>query len=393
MSSPSKGRGPRDRSASDIGALLRAVERATPADAPDVVREHLRGTIGAETACLWIADLSGRQLVRLPGPDEDEDAGPSDSTTDIAGTPQGDVLTEQEAKADGRSVYVPVTSFGEAIGVLEVRLPEAPPREVIDELVPVGHALAYVVAANRRFTDLFEWGQRSSQLSLAAEVQRRLLPGASTLDAGRLTVAGWLQPAAQVAGDTFDYALDRDALHLSITDAMGHGLQSALLATAFVGALRNGRRRGLDLRAQADQAGSALCELQEPDGFVTGQVVRVDLRGGRAQIVNAGHPPPLRLRDGEVAQVPLRTDPPFGAVEGHRYSVQTLELRPGDRLSFLTDGMLERSAREVDLPAVLHRTAGLHPRDAVQELMHAVLDATEDDLPDDACAMCVDWSG
>ena len=34
---------------------------------------------------------------------------------------------------------------------------------------------------------------------------------------------GWLEPAATIGGDTFDYSLARDVLHLSITDAMGHG--------------------------------------------------------------------------------------------------------------------------------------------------------------------------
>ena len=66
------------------------------------------------------------------------------------------------------------------------------------------HALAYVVIANRRFTDLFAWGQRSVPLSLAAEIQHRLLPGSYTCEAGQFTLAAWLEPAGNVGGDTFD---------------------------------------------------------------------------------------------------------------------------------------------------------------------------------------------
>jgi hypothetical protein len=43
---------------------------------------------------------------------------------------------------------------------------------------------------------------------------------------GRFTVAGWLEPANAVGGDTFDYALDRDRLHVSITDAVGHDVHA-----------------------------------------------------------------------------------------------------------------------------------------------------------------------
>jgi hypothetical protein len=51
-------------------------------------------------------------------------------------------------------------------------------------------------------------------LSLAAEIQHRLLPGSYTCEAGQFTLAAWLEPAGNVGGDTFDFALERDTLHL-----------------------------------------------------------------------------------------------------------------------------------------------------------------------------------
>jgi serine phosphatase RsbU (regulator of sigma subunit) len=38
-----------------------------------------------------------------------------------------------------------------------------------------------------------------------------------------------------VGGDTFDFSLDRNTLHVSMTDAMGHSVASALPATLVVG--------------------------------------------------------------------------------------------------------------------------------------------------------------
>src|SRR3954468_8453723 len=106
-----------------------------------------------------------------------------------------------------------------------------------------------------------------------------------------------------VGGDTFDYALDEDALQVSITDAAGHDVAAALLATLLVGSLRNGRRRGLDLGEQAGNANAALVAHSSVGQFVTGQLLRIDLDTSTAKIVNAGHPFPLRLRDGRVEEI------------------------------------------------------------------------------------------
>ena len=165
-----------------------------------------------------------------------------------------------EHGADGTRVFAPVTNRGEAIGVLELLLGEAPDDQVLAEVAFAAHALAYVVIANRRFTDLFEWGQRSVPLSLAAEIQHRLLPGAYTCEAGQFTLAGWLEPAGNVGGDTFDFALERGMLHFSMTDAMGHEVAAALLATLMIGGLRNARRAGVGLAEQTRLASDGLAD-------------------------------------------------------------------------------------------------------------------------------------
>jgi serine phosphatase RsbU (regulator of sigma subunit) len=126
---------------------------------------------------------------------------------------------------------------------------------------------------------------------------------------------------------------------------------------------------------------------------VTGQLVRVDLRTGVAAVVNAGHVLPLRLRGGQVEPVRLRADPPFGTVAGHEYQVQLLPLEPGDRLWFLTDGMLERNAARLDVPALVAASGDEHPREAVQHLMAVVLEGSGGELKDDATALCLDWHG
>jgi hypothetical protein len=248
-----------------LNALLAAVEAAPPVAAVDVLAAELANAIGAREVSFLIADFSGRSLIRLghsggvgalrlQGKETAE-------RVPLGGTPHGRALTGQTAEVvvegGGARVFAPVTSRGEAVGVLELALEEVPTAETVADVALAAHFLAYVVIANRRYTDLFEWGQRSIPLSLAAEIQHRLLPGAFTCEAGQFTVAAWLQPSGDIGGDTFDFSLERDTLHLSMTDAMGHTMEAALLATVLVGGLRNARRRGVDLAEQARLAKSS----------------------------------------------------------------------------------------------------------------------------------------
>lgn len=268
-----------------------------------------------------------------------------------------------------------------------------PSAQDVADIEDAAHALAYVLIAARRHTDIFEWGMRSTPFSLAAEIQRRLLPASFTCEAGQFTLAGWLEPAASVGGDTFDYVLDRDCLQVSISDAVGHHVAASLLATLLVGSLRNGRRKGLDLAEQAAYANDALATNAAPGQFVTGQLLRIDLRTGAAMIVNAGHTPPLRLRGGVVQEIALRVEPPFGVLPGKAFDVQPFPLAPGDRIVFLTDGTQERNAASLDVATALADTADLHPREVVHALGAAVLHATGGNLRDDATLVCLDWYG
>src|SRR3954470_11822463 len=385
----------------DVGALLEKVEAAAPIDAVEVVAAELGRMVDATAVTLLIADFSGRSVVRLTaaefvpgarghGMDQAE-------TLPLEGTRYHHVLRTQRADVepmgDGARLIVPVTDRGDAIGLLELDVPRYPSPDEITDIGSAAHALAYVVIAARRHTDVFEWGQRSTPFALAAEIQRRLLPASYTCEAGQFTLAGWLEPASSVGGDTFDYTLDRDCLQLSITDAVGHQVAAALLATLLVGGLRNGRRKGLDLGEQARYANDSLAENAPPGQFVTGQLMRVDLHAGTAAIVNAGHPFPLRLRNGKVEEVDLRIEPPFGVVPGKAFDVQELSLQPGDRIVLLTDGMQERNAVNLDVAAALADTADLHPREVVHELGSAILRATGGNLEDDATMVCLDWYG
>ena len=405
-------------------SLLDAAEAASPVEAVEAVTRELGLALGATRVSFLIADLSGRALVRLAhvrlDGDGDQPTAPlalgerrtrEESATQVPfdGRLEEQVVRAQQVRVaapdpsaaepelhDSWRILAPVTARGEVIGLLEVVLPDDPGEATVGEIERLAHLMAFVVIANRRHTDLFEWGQRTRPLSLSAEIQHRLLPGPQTCEAGAFVLGGWLEPAAGIAGDTFDFCLERDALHFSLTDAMGHGVAAALTATLCVGSLRNTRNEGATLLEQLESTNAALADhaakLGQED-FVTGLIGRVDLRTGLLQLVNAGHGAPYLVRGADVVPLALPVDLPMGLFPDATYRATDVALRPGDRIVFVTDGMLERNAAAADLVDGIRETRPLHPREAVRMLADRVLEATGHELSDDATVLMLDWHG
>ena len=405
--------------------VLEAVEAASPVEAVEAVTRELGLALDANRVSFLVADLSGRALVRLShhrlrgtgwadagagfAPGERRAGEEWAMVVPLDGGPEEQAVRSQQVRVLGPEsrgseagpslewrVLAPVTERGEIIGLLELVLPGQPQPESVQEIARLAHVLAFVVIANRRHTDLFEWGQRTRPLTLSAEIQHRLLPGPQTCEAASFTLAGWLEPAAGIAGDTFDFNLARDVLHLSLTDAMGHGVGAALTATLCVGSLRNERSAGASLLDQVASTNAALTEHATDTGledFVTGLIGRLDLRTGEMEIVNAAHVEPYLARGADVAAVDLPVDLPLGLFPDSTYRRSLLALEPGDRLVLVTDGMLERNAVGVDIAAQIRDTMALHPREAVRALADRVLAATGHELSDDATVLCLDWHG
>jgi serine phosphatase RsbU (regulator of sigma subunit) len=216
-----------------------------------------------------------------------------------------------------------------------------------------------------------------------------------------VVIAGLLSPAHEVAGDTFDYALNGDVAHLAVFDAMGHGMSATLLASVALGAYRNARRTGLDLVDSARSIDKWIGDQFGQDVFVTGILAELDLRTGHYRWVNAGHPPALLLRGSRIVKALDQVVSPPLSLLGEKPVPAEERLEPGDRLVLYTDGVVE--ARDVDgeffgldrlTEFISREEAGARPApETLRRLNAAVLGHQEGELQDDATVLFVEWLG
>jgi serine phosphatase RsbU (regulator of sigma subunit) len=322
----------------------------------------------------------------------------------MAGRAFADQRATTAERDEGVRVWVPIVEGSDRTGVLALTVPVVDD-EVLRACEELGLFVGYLVATQSRSTDLFNLHRRRRSLSLGASMQWDLLPPL-VLRTERLTVAGLLEPAYEVAGDCFDYALNASILDLAVFDPMGHGITSALMAALCVGSYRHDRREGQSLE-QFDLHLESSVAAHFPDAFVTGQLVRLDLDTGTMTWINGGHPLPMLIRGGRVIdELEAPPDLPWGmaaALAGGRAPVvpSTVRLEPGDSVLFYTDGVVEARLPDGEQfgPQRLADVAGQHasdqlePEEFVRRLVRAVVEYQADGLGDDATLVLVTWHG
>jgi len=305
----------------------------------------------------------------------------------------------EEQRDDGVRMYLPLVNDSDEAGVLALTLDTADEdvRRLLRQLAVLA---GNMLAAKNAYTDEFLQARRGAPMSLSAEVQWSLLPP-MTMITPQVALAGILEPAYDVAGDSFDYAINGNVLHLAVIDAMGHGLNAAMLATLAIGAYRHARRADVGL---ADLYGLMDAVIEQQFGaeqFVTAQLMRLDIATGQLQWVNAGHPAPLLIRDRRVAQAlesPGTLPVGFG---GATPVISEHQLRRGDRVLFFTDGAFEEhqpGGRQFGMERLIDFVeragrVGEGVQETVRGLSRALASARGGLTTDDTTLFLVEWRG
>lgn len=391
-----------------VDDLLERAHFAAQHEIPQLVAEQA-AALGAQDAALYLSDLQQSVLVPFTG----RALGGSEPVSIDATLPGRafqlmQVLT-QELPDEHVRVWVPLIDGTERLGVMSVVLLAKQADEIPDG--PLGVRLrrfaalvAELLVSKTHYGDLIVRLRRRDVMDLAAELQWSLLPPL-TFSTGDITVAGALEPAYEVAGDTVDYAVDHNIVRAAIFDAMGHGLGSSQLAAVAVAGYRNQRRAGADLAATANGVHDALLSAFSGHQFATGVFVELDIDSGRLRWINAGHPPPLLLRDGRWARsLECSPLPPLGLrlpsdITRPQPQIGEEHLEQGDRVLLYTDGVLEARSPEgeffgeqrlIDLMS-RNLAAQLPAPETMRRVVRALLEHQRGRLDDDASMLLLEW--
>jgi serine phosphatase RsbU (regulator of sigma subunit) len=370
-----------------VGALLRA---APPDGLPEAVADHLRRHYAAGQVEVLLGDLTLTNLWPLLAP----------------GGPAGDALAVRcfgsqrplvDGAAAGNRVYLPLTVWGERVGVLVVETSLPSGTGLTGELSAVADDLALALRAADPVTDRYRQVIRRERLTMAAELQWQLLPGRSLGD-DRFLIAGQLEPAYGVFGDHFDWALSGDRLTLTVLNGHGDGLDAAVLTAVAVNAMRNARRSGADIVEQAELAGDALHARYGGASHASTLLLEIDLIGGQVAAVDAGSPHAVIAREREIQPVTLEQQLPLGMFGETRYETQRFQLEPADRLLVVSDGVHAAAPGgrapygQSALLTALRRTRLQPATEAVGTVMRSLRDYHAGaDPDDDAVTVCLDW--
>ncbi len=397
-----------------LDGLLERAGDAAPHELPRLVAEAV-ATAGPLEAMIHLVDL---QQVSLT-PFLEHSSGqprlrptplPIDSTVAGRVYQHAEVIVQTGPDAgSAATVWLPLRDGADRLGVLSVTVPD--PDEAADADAPLSRWLlrlaavvSDLIALRRLYGDSVVSATRTTEVGLAAEIQWGLLPPL-TFESPQVAIAGLLEPAYDVAGDSIDYAVDPGVARIAIFDGMGHGLGSAQLAILSVSAYRNARRSGLSLAATASAVDEAVETAFGGDAYSTSVLAELDTETGHLTWINAGHPEPLLLRAGQLIRC-LHVDPglPFGIGlhdAGSPYEVGADQLEPGDHVLFYTDGVVEGHApggeqfgveRLVDLLA-RNVAESLSAAESMRRVGRALMTHHAAHLADDATMLLVQWPG
>ncbi len=230
-------------------------------------------------------------------------------------------------------------------------------------------------------------GELEDRVAQAREIQLSLLPK-QTPSFGDYDVWSRSEPAEEVGGDLYDYNLVSDRiLGIAIADSAGHGLPAALQARDAIIGLRMGIAENLRLTATIDKLNWVISQTTLAARFISLFYGELELNGTLVY-TNAGHPPPLLLKEGRFEELRIR-GLLLGPDPDARYQRGYVTLDPGSILVAYTDGITEATDESGEMFGVegireiMTTSPWTRARDLADRIFEAVSAFSEDDVPAD----------
>ena len=211
----------------------------------------------------------------------------------------------------------------------------------IEFIYSVG-SLAIISLENERlFKEELEKHKLEEELELAREIQRNLFPS-EIVQLNNFEISAENISSKQVGGDYFDVIRkDEENCYIAIADVSGKGVPAALLMANLQAFLKSVCKQGVNLVEGTAMINDLISENVTGGKFITFFWASINDKNRTISYVNAGHNPPLLVRDGKIIKLRkggmilgvMKTEDP--------YITETLQLQKNDLLVFFTDGITE----------------------------------------------------
>ncbi len=194
-----------------------------------------------------------------------------------------------------------------------------------------------------------EAARLAGEMEVARRIQLGSLPNAKRAFPGerRFAIDALIEPAREVGGDLYDFfMIDKRRLYFLIGDVSGKGVPASLFMAVTKALTRSFASRLAGGPAEIVSAANMDLSRENVETlFVTLLLGVLDVDSGELELVNAGHDAPWRLgANGMLEQISTAAaggGPPLCVVEDFDYGVYRIQLRAGDRLCMVTDGITE----------------------------------------------------
>jgi len=263
----------------------------------------------------------------------------------------------------------PLTISDTVVGVLYVDFLYTQ-RTISEEDVRLVGQVARIAAVKLENTRLREEAIQKrlmdEELKTAYVIQRRLLPEKPP-EAEGFTFAGLNRPCRSVSGDYYDFVVRPDGrVYFVIADVSGKGVTAALIMAGLQAYFRIFTKADPSPAELVAQLNAALKETLPQSKFVTLFAGRLDTTTGSVEYANAGHNPPLWVKNDGVTDLAV-TDLILGMFPKAGYQNQALSMERGDSLVLFTDGVSEAenlTEQEFGYPNISKAVGPLHGKDA-----------------------------
>ncbi|MBO4395918.1 MAG: SpoIIE family protein phosphatase [Eubacterium sp.] len=181
------------------------------------------------------------------------------------------------------------------------------------------------------------------ELEVAREIQLSSMPpaGSAFSDETRFAVYATINTAKDVGGDFYDFYMIGNTLCFLIADVSGKGIPAAMFMMRAKTVIKNYAESGEPPASVFTLANKKLCEENDTGMFLTVWMGFLDITTGLVKFVNAGHNPPLLIRDGKPEYQKVKPGLLMGTLDMARYRENEIQLQPGDALYLYTDGVTE----------------------------------------------------